>query len=75
LLHVVNRKLRRVGKDWGSFFFEQRSRGKKGVRVKIGLYFEEVGLYFEESIGRVLSIGVVTGSDSGSCDAGYCQVG
>ena len=49
--------------------------GKYGFMVKLGLYFEEVGLNFEESIGLVLPVGVVTGSDSGSCDAGYCQVG
>ena len=49
--------------------------GKYRFMVKLGLYFEEVGLYFEESIGLVLPVGVVTGSDSGSCDAGYCQVG
>ena len=56
-------------------FFLAEVRGNYGFMDKLGVYFEEVGLYFEESIGGVLSIGVVTGSDSGSCDAGYCQVG
>ena len=46
ILHqVVNRKLRKVGVDWGSFFGGTEVRGKYGFMVKSGLYFEEVGLY------------------------------